>query len=132
MFKKLFPVFILLVAIYLINFLLYDNIYSAYNQIHLDKLMHLAGGMAIAWLAIVFFAARLNYLPSFDRFLILLGMVALVGVLWEFAEYLGQFIPTISHYLSGGDLADTLGDLAADLSGGAIVILHLLWRRKAQ
>lgn len=132
MFKKLLPVFISLVAIYLVNLFLNDGLGLTYFKFHVDKLMHLTGGLAIAWLALVFFAHRLDRLPSFDRFLIVISVTALIGVLWEFAEYLGQFFPTISHYLSGGDLADTLGDLTFDLFGAFLVSLHLLWRRQTQ
>ena len=131
MFKKLFSVFIVLILIYLVNLFLYDVLGQTYFRFHIDKLMHLTGGLAVAWLALAFFAHHLDRLPGFERFLIVVSTVALAGVLWEFAEYLGQFFPTISHYLSGGDLADTLGDLASDLFGAFLVSLHLLWRRQA-
>ncbi len=68
------------------------------------------------------------------RLLIVAG-VALIGVVWEFAEYLsahyGVLIsPLLVKYFHGGDLADTLGDLGADLLGAFIFVLVMRLYRK--
>ncbi len=101
---------------------------------HFDKVMHVAGGLAIAWFALSLFQDELVRWRPWRQALVLLGVTCLVGVVWEFAEYLANFsrtsYPLLYHWFHGGDLADTLGDLAADLTGGSLFVLWALARER--
>ena len=91
---------------------------------HFDKVLHVGGGVVVAWFFYRYLGNYLNSFSHFKQFLILVAMTALVGLIWEFAEYGARFIatshPVIYQYFHGGDLKDTLGDLLADLIGGVL------------
>jgi hypothetical protein len=100
----------------------YWGIYS--HIAHFDKFLHLSGGLALAWMAMALFQDDLSKLPWQKQLLIIVSITCLIGVLWEFAEYLSNSTrytyPLVYHYFHGGDLADTLGDLVADLTGATV------------
>ncbi len=95
----------------------------AYRYQGFDKILHIVGGFAVGWFVISLFAREFGLLRPWVAVLAIVAAVVLVGVLWEFAEYSAQWIrfshPLFYHYFHGGDLVDTLGDLLADLAGGA-------------
>ncbi len=72
--------------------------------------------------------------------LIVVGVTTLIGVLWEFTEYLASMTlihPIYTHFHVRayfiGDLEDTLNDLLMDISGACFfagAVLHPLWRRE--
>ncbi len=86
--------------------------------------MHFAGGFMVAWFFNEYFKKSLSSFSWLDRLLILLGTVAFIGVLWEFAEFFSNLypdnFPILHYFFYGGDLVDTIGDLAFDLMGGAL------------
>ena len=97
----------------------------------MDIPMHIIGG---AWVACVGFwymnsSQRLRdifaSLSDFEKFVILLGFVVLVGIFWEFYEFFYDINFKEKFAFTQGDmiLADTLGDLLNDMIGGAIVFL---------
>lgn len=116
---------ILLVLIFGIYFAtklaLYDTIP------HYDKIMHFAGGIAVAWFMAVFFRAQLRSMPFFSHVVFIAGTVAIIGIGWEYLEYASNhyknFIPTLHYYLYGGDLPDTLLDLGFDTAGAILFAL---------
>ena len=99
-----------------------------------DKVLHTLGGLTVAWMALALFQGDITHLPWYRQFLLIVGQVILVGVIWEFAEFAANStrysMPTLYHYFHGGDLADTIGDLAADLGGGAIFVLWALYKER--
>ncbi len=103
------------------------NLYARYP--YLDKVMHVAGGMAIAWLASALLRKDAQRLSPLFFVLLLMGATALVGVLWEIAEYgaaaMRYTLPLVYRYFHGGDHADTIGDLASDVIGGALLAIPL-------
>ncbi len=89
-----------------------------------DEIMHLAGGMAMAWMGYValkkFYAlGTLPKLPSWFLLLTLMGFVMIAGVAWEWYEYIRwmTFDPTMEL-----TLADALKDLVMDTLGGVLLI----------
>lgn len=93
-----------------------------------DKILHLTGGFISAWLVYIHYRHIHVHIELPHLRLLIVAGVALIGVIWEFAEYLsgtyGPFIfPVFAHYFYGGDLKDTLGDLGADLLGAFIFVL---------
>ncbi len=82
-----------------------------------DKVMHTLGGIFLALLA----GALLNAkrMPDHTRhlFVTLLLFVFIVGLAWEYYEYLVQYIFKSIHL---ADVPDSIGDLIFDMVGGII------------
>jgi len=88
-------------------------------------LMHFLGGF---WSALIFAYLNLKFNQADCKKLWFLGIltisfVSLVGVLWEFSEYLwgiGAYFGNNQYFtgLAQNGLRDTLGDLLFDLMGG--------------
>ena len=110
------------------RYLLYDKIP------YFDKILHLTGGVIVAWFFDYIFYEEISHMTSVKIILVLVACAALVGVLWEFAEYVSNFTrhtyPLIYHYFHGGDLADTMGDLRADILGAALLAIPLILKKK--
>ena len=128
--------FILSSLIFILAFHFLAGFLSWYHAIWwLDIPMHLIGG---AWVASLFFYLFNNcwkILPPKGRFfptlILCLGFVALVGVLWEFYEYLADvFINKTHPFFIVNDtklLFDTLKDILNDLIGGVFVAIIFLF-----
>ena len=99
--------------------------------------LHVLGG---GWGAI-FFAflgerirgfSPLRSMDGFARFIVTLGFVALLGVLWELFEF---FLDRISVSITGiqmqPGLIDTMGDLAMDLAGAVVAFLFVFLCERA-
>ena len=99
-----------------------------YSVWWLDIPMHIAGGIWVASAFIYIARTTKDLLPanSVAAFINCLGVVALIGILWEFYELLADVYvfhkypllaaPGILHF-------DTLKDLFDDLIGGTIAFL---------
>lgn len=108
--------------------------FGLYNYwVHLDTSMHFLGGLGVAWFGLAILQDDITRLNRWKQLLILVSFAALVGVLWEFAEYMVGFgrdvVPWLWRWFHGGSLTDTLFDLAADLVGAMVLTLWAL--RKA-
>lgn len=105
-----------------------------YKILWLDIPMHLAGGAWVVLLFLYLFAERWNVFSEnglknrVGIFLLALGLVALVAVLWESYEYLYDvFIAERHGFLrTQQGVSDTMGDLVNGLIGGAVVTLVYL------
>lgn len=101
----------------------------------LDKVLHGIGGFLAAWLVWAVLHNALGTLTAWQRSIIVISGACLLGVLWEFAEFastvMRSWSPVLYHYFHGGDLADTLSDIAVDI-GGAFVFTLLTLRRRAK
>lgn len=101
-----------------------------------DIPMHLAGGAFVALLFHYLFGVRHPMLAGthpLSIFIFAMGFVALIGILWEFYEFLADvfFLQTHSFFSAPPDiLSDTLIDLANDLIGGAVATFLLLLRKR--
>jgi hypothetical protein len=90
-----------------------------------DIPLHLAGGALVGFAFLYMFGIRTSLFPlERNRLLTLLfltGTVTLVGVLWEFFEYLVDWYLLFAYGAKAGtqpSVADTLADLANDIAGG--------------
>jgi len=107
--------------------------YTTYTWI--DIPLHLAGG---AWTALAFFYLQRRYvllfsaLPFLFSIIMVVGVVMLVGVGWEWFEFGFDyiFVPEHAEWRAQLGLVDTMGDLLADVIGGALVGLYFLLNRK--
>jgi len=103
----------------------------------IDIPMHFLGGMwAVFFLFWIFEKKKNDYLftsPKVLSFLFALGFAALVGILWEFFEFLFDvFISSRGFaYAAQTSSADTMGDLFMDLVGGFFAWSALLNSEKS-
>ena len=114
---------IALIALFLVDFLLYQKFQNYYVNHQIDKIFHFGGGFFTG----LFF---LNYLKRITiskngllkNILILAGVSLFIGVLWEFSEY------AISKIANNElNIDDTLSDLSFDTLGVIVMFLiHLL------
>ncbi len=124
--KKIFsvPFVVGLLVIFAGTFLItYFNLY--HNYPHLDKALHVAGGFIVAWFFGRYWKDNFKGFGDVDRFFILIGMAAFIGFAWEVMEFSTSLSPFVHHqllrhYIYGGNLIDTLGDLMADCFGAAM------------
>lgn len=125
-----------LVVIFFSNLIggLYFGLYSTW---WFDIIHHFLGGFFVAML-------MANYLSDIQpestlkKYLIVVGATLFVGVIWEFAEYIGSQILTEPLYRNLGiriyfigDLDDTINDLLMDILGAFTFLSHSLRRRKS-
>lgn len=125
--KVLKPFIAGLIVIFVGAFVItYFNLYDIFP--HLDKLFHVAGGFVVAWFLSNFWEDSFKGLNKFQRVIVFMALAGLVGFFWEVAEYststsLFDGHQLIRHYVFGGSNTDTLGDIMADVFGGALFAL---------
>lgn len=92
---------------------------------HLDTAFHFVGGVIAAWFVLALLQNDIIHLKPWKQVAMIVSGALLIGVFWEFAEYIsgvGQNLwPSISSFFHGGDVADTLTDLVADIFGALLV-----------
>ena len=94
-----------------------------------DVILHFLGGFFVAMLMVHYLKITelriTNYeLTAIKGYLIIVGAVSFIGVVWEFAEYLASLTLIESFYNNFGvktsfigDLDDTINDLLMDIVG---------------
>lgn len=100
---------------------LWNSWYFTYPWI--DIPLHFAGGAFAAVLFFWLFGAKINALPYMAQLVLALSFTALIGVLWEFFEFLFDvFVSSKGYaYVAQISAADTISDLFVDLVGGLSV-----------
>lgn len=126
-------VFILLIFILAVHVIATAN-YWYWTIPWIDIPMHFFGGF---WVATAFITLNSKFGVKLPNYLItliaILSFVALIGVLWEFAEFLFDVFISSGGYAKviQQDVADTLGDLFMDLLGGlTVATIFLIGKRK--
>jgi len=122
-------IFLLLLGIFLFNLLL--TIFGGYGVAPwMDIPMHIFGGFATAMFAMaiytyVFSKSNRKGIPDWFPVLFILGFVMLIGVFWEFHEFiLDQTAHVwVGYPLAQAGLVDTLKDLFDDFIGSVLAIL---------
>lgn len=120
--------FLFLVIIFFVNVL---GLYRGWglNYSWFDQVLHFSGGFFVAMLFSIYLK---NHLPSDAKLknaLVLISVVAFIGVIWEFAEYLaGQILiePIYKNFdiktYFIGDIDDTINDLLMDILGAILFV----------
>ncbi|MGH9866668.1 MAG: hypothetical protein ACREAA_00680 [Candidatus Polarisedimenticolia bacterium] len=98
----------------------------------LDNVMHLAGGVAIAFFFLVSWRAavasgRAGRPAAMVTGLLVASLTCAAAVGWEFVEYLSDRLLHTSMQMS---LEDTLSDLALGIVGGLAVAAAAWWRSR--
>ncbi|MFH1145733.1 MAG: hypothetical protein V1707_02105 [bacterium] len=117
------------IAVLALNFLTVDlyDIWPSY-----DKLLHFLGGASIAVMWFIILKAliasqRASIAPWWLSCLLLFGLVAVVGITWEWYEFFWDFQ---FGTLFQPSIADTMWDLFYDLAGGFLASYILTVRQQ--
>jgi hypothetical protein len=101
---------------------------------HFDTFLHVLGGISVAWFGLVLFQGDLAHLSRWKQTIIFVSFTTLVGIFWEFAEFMAGFgrdvVPWLWYWFHGGELADTMLDLLADILGALALTLWALERER--
>jgi hypothetical protein len=124
MFKPWAPI-ISGIAVIVVGLFIFTHLHLHGVFPHSDKFFHTLGGIVIAWYFSLLWKDKLTTFTHVERLIIYIAMAAMVGFLWELLEYSTAQYPldglgVLRHYVFGGNLRDTLGDLTADLFGASI------------
>jgi hypothetical protein len=132
-FKNFSRIAFLPALIYIINLVLGYGL-DIYHKIRwFDTPMHFIGGITIALSAHLYFQSQkqsgaIGKINKWNLFLILIGTVALAGVLWEIYEFsLDQLIYHYAYFQPSN--FDTMKDLIMDLLGGSAAAIILLIKK---
>ena len=115
---------------------LYYDLYLKYPWF--DVVQHLSGAFFVAMFMTVYLEENIRGGSRMKNLIVITGATILMGVLWEFSEYIAN--QTLIDYFYEkfrlrvyfmGDLNDTVKDLVMDVSGAVLFYcLHLFWSRK--
>lgn len=126
--RIVFPSIFVLVVIHAIA--VFNDLYNLVQwfDIPLHFLWGAVGALTFYWLAYRF-PGYINVEKNFlVTFVMVLGWVALVGVIWEFSEFLYDLIVYVNGFsirLVQFSLDDTIADLAFDLFGAVVVAVAM-------
>lgn len=115
-------------------FLMIGNFYKIWWA---DIALHFSGGIFVGLLALWFIFNKANFLmkkeklPFYIVFISVISFTALIGVLWEFYEFI---LDQITGYKSSvmvmqENLKDTMGDLFFDLLGASVSNVFLKFKK---
>lgn len=110
--------------------------FNFYRFFWFDMILHFLSGWGVYLIVSSYFQNGLANLSWLNRTILLVGVTALIGMIWELAEYSFTAIPAVLPLpwdgLSFiGDLPDTLSDLSLDILGSLFGgILHFLRQRQ--
>lgn len=116
-------------------FLMIGNFYKIWWA---DIALHFSGGIFVGLFTIWFIFNKTNLpiqkekLPFYIVFILVISFTALIGVLWEFYEFI---LDQITGYKSSimvmqENLKDTMSDLLMDLLGAAASVIFLKFKKK--
>lgn len=117
-YKRILLVFTPLVVLYLLS--LYANSLGLFDRcVWLSPLFHFSGGFLVA---LVLFSCYqifddLKIAPGFLLFISVVSITLLVGVFWEFYEFVSDQILQTNHQTT---IEDTLSDLFMDIVGALV------------
>jgi len=98
-------------------------------NIWFNSFMHAFGGFLAGWFVLAIWrkGSMSSYVstPSLLKFLGIVAGVMLIGVLWEFLEFLYVGEKLLNIYSPLGAYKDTMKDLAMDMAGGVIFAIMI-------
>lgn len=120
-------------AIYILTIIFFSNLigmyYGMYQTWWFDMIHHFLGGFFVAMLMVNYLKIKELRISNLElgllkKYLIILGAVSFIGVVWEFTEYLASqtlIEPLYDNFgiraYFIGDLDDTMNDLLMDVVG---------------
>ena len=124
--KNVLLVFLVLLALHI-----FGMFGPYYDFTYYNTFMHFAVG---AWMSsLIYLILKNKYgkeLPKSMLYISIFSILTTIGVLWEFHEFiLDRAIIENPKYLTQTSVADTLGDLLADMLGSLLFISALIFRK---
>ena len=93
-----------------------------------DKFMHTLGGIFIVLIVASVYVKELRGIKSWQLFVSLTLSAFVVGLIWEYYEYIVQAFIKAVHL---ADVPDSIGDLIFDCIGGALGALFVISTKKS-
>ncbi len=120
--------------LYCILSLVMGSMLDFYDKIEWwDLLMHILSGIILGIIGNVILnrnARKLKITKSF-RFLFIVGIACIGGVVWEIFEFTVDLLFNLDTQLSNGSgISDTMWDLIMDLTGGVGAAIYFLMSKK--
>lgn len=115
------PMFVIFIFDNLVN-----NPAGFYHWWWFDIFMHIFGGLVAAWSANRFFKGEKGLLinPKWVYYLLIIGIVGLIGIGWEGYEF---YLQKFTGIITQPSIADTVADLANDCLGALIFVTLSFW-----
>ncbi len=110
-----------MLIVYILNLIcIYLNFYQKITN--LDSFFHFVGGLSVSLsFSLFYYYFKFTIKPKLFFYLFLFSFTALIGVVWEFSEFIHDLLlPNIIYQIN---LADTIKDLSLDLIGSLILII---------
>lgn len=92
-----------------------------------DMLMHTIGGVFVALLGAAVLWRHIKDLRGWDVFITLALFVFIIGLAWEYYEYVVQFFIKSVHL---ADISDSISDLICDMCGGMLGAIFVIVLQK--
>ncbi len=133
--KKIIKLFIFPFLVYMFNTIFMAVALDFYNNYSVDTLSHFLGGLSIAYSANYAFSLMeqtgwITIKKNILRGVIIVGMVMIFAVSWEFYEFLADHF---LHTAMQPNLADTIKDLCMGMIGTVVfsaILIHKLDKKK--
>jgi hypothetical protein len=114
----------------------FGEVWGLYHGIpYFDKVLHFTGGIIAAWFALSLLQNDITRMAWWKQIIIIVGVASLIGVVWEWAEFVGnetQYTnPTVYRFFHGGSLTDTIMDLVSDVAGALALSLWALRKERS-
>lgn len=122
---------IILIALVILYIMGYAAVYlDWYNTVpRTDNVLHFSAGILVAALVNEYLRKRLDIRNKVLLGTVLVSIVALIGVLWEFYEYFQWILVTKlspdSLLAKTPNYTDTLSDLALDILGATLITFKI-------
>lgn len=133
------PFLFILGAMLISSHIFFLTVGKTYQIWWADIILHFSGGFFIGLVALWFLFNRLNLpvqkevLPYYIILISIISFTALIGVLWEFYEYIMDLITGYKSYsivVMQENMKDTMSDLFLDLLGAAVSSIFLKFKKK--
>lgn len=101
--------------------------YFYYHLVWLDIPMHIAGGFAASWTALMFLRRiKAESKPKWLKFALLIGFTCFAGIMWEVYEFYHDLF--FKEHIYQVSALDTMADLADGLIGAVLFCVWAWWQ----
>lgn len=103
--------------------------YFYYHLVWLDIPMHIAGGFAASWTALLFLRhQKVELKPDWLKFVLLIGFTCFASIIWEVYEFYHDLF--FKEYVYQVSALDTMADMGDGLIGAILFFVFLYFRKR--
>lgn len=116
-------------VVFLVNqfLFIFFHDYFYYHLVWLDIPIHIAGGFAASWTALLFSRhLKAEFKPTWLKFAFFIGFTCFAAVIWEVYEFYHDMIFKEFTYQAGA--LDTMADLGDGLIGAILFCVGAWWK----